>query len=166
MGQRICAIITGKKVGLPKDVVHFLEKDAVVIPLDLDLSNIRLFVDGAGEFDDIIEYIGHLKGIPQDENDQDYKNNLPDLLALIESHKLRNFIFEYYSEWADVPDEILFMAVIDGKIKKDSIYQSGTSANPKNKAYYDLVGCESSWYATEERYFCYDDSVAAYVKKG
>ncbi|MNK93606.1 hypothetical protein D3C87_1137750 [compost metagenome] len=124
MGQKICAIITDKKTQYEKDLVHFFEENIVIIPLDLNGSTIEYFIKEADNFNTRKEYLQYLKTLPiydTQTNSTDYDHNITSIVNIIETYELKNFSIRYYTEWAGIPDDDFYIAVINGEIKKDSI---------------------------------------------
>ncbi|MFD1601845.1 hypothetical protein ACFSJW_17510 [Flavobacterium artemisiae] len=171
MGQKICAIVTEKKYKYDKNLIHFLENDVVIIPLKIDGNTIQYFIKEADNFDTIIEYIEYLKSLPfynimggSSESEQ----SINSIIDIIETYKLEDFSIEYYTEWADIPDDNFYIAVINGKIKKDSIAleEEKFFGNYNNKKKYnEIIGLDFSWVANEERYFDYENAKESYYKK-
>ncbi len=171
MGQKICAIVTDKKYKYDKNLIHFLENDAVIIPLKTDGNTIQYFIKEADNFDTIIEYIEYLKSLPfynimggSSESEQ----SINAIIDIIETYKLEDFSIEYYTEWAEIPDDNFYIAVINGKIKKDSIVLEeekffGNSNNKKK--YNEIIGLNFLFVANEERYFDYENAKKSYYKK-
>ncbi|MFD2939913.1 hypothetical protein [Flavobacterium notoginsengisoli] len=170
MGQIICAIVTDKKCQYDKNLIHFLENDVVIIPLKIDGNTIQYFISEADNFDNIIDYIKHLKSLPfydilgaSSESEQ----NINSIIEIIKTYSLENFSIEYYTEWADIPDDNFYIAIINGKIKKDSIVleEEKFFGNYNNKKKYnEIIGLNFSWVANEERYFDYENAKEAYHK--
>jgi transcription elongation factor Elf1 len=177
MGQQICAIITEKNIQIGKDIVHFVEDNYTVIPINLGIS---FFIDNIKNFSSIDKYCTFLKTtdeyvnekVENEDNDDDEEeeesHTLKSLIEIIETYKLNNFIIEYYSEWADTVEDNLCIAIINGEIKKQSIYRMWKENNNDNiniEEFYKLIGAERNWIANESRYFNYSRAKFIYNKK-
>ena len=175
MGQEICAIITEKNISIENDIVHFVEDNYTVIPIN---SGISFFIDNIGDYISINDYCTFLKTTDEylnekveneyedEDEDEDENNTLKFLIEIIETYKLNNFIIEYYIEWADTPVENLCIAIINGEIKKNSIYKMSDEDSENNiEGYYNLIGADSSWLANENRYFNYRRAKKMYHQK-
>ncbi len=170
MGQIICAIVTDKKCQYDKNLIHFLENDVVIIPLKIDGNTIQYFIRGADNFDNITDYIKHLKLLPFYDilgTSSESEQNINSIIEIIKTYNLENFSIEYYTEWADIQDDNFYIAIINGKIKKDSIVleEEKFFGNYNNKKKYnEVIGLNFSWVANEERYFNYENAKKAYHK--
>ena len=170
MGQQICAIVTDKKIQYEKDLVHFFEEDIVIIPLDLRGNIIEYFIREAYNFNTIKEYLLYLEKLPIYDiqgNSSDYEHNITSIIDIIQKYELENFSIRYYTEWADIPDDDFYIAVINGKIKRDSIVLDDDKyfGNYSNREKYNnIIGLNFSWIANGERYFNYDNAKEAYRK--
>jgi hypothetical protein len=170
MGQLICAIITDKKSQYDKDLVHFFEEDVVIIPVDLDGNTIEYFIREADNFNTIKEYLLYLKTLPIYNiigNTSDYKHNIASIIDIIETYELENFSIRYYTEWGDMPVDDFYIAVINGKIKKDSIVLEDDKyiGNYSHRKKYDkIIGLNLSWIAKEDRYYNYKKAKKAYLE--
>lgn len=175
MGQKICAIITEKNILINKNIVHFVEDNFIVIPINL---NVSFFIYNIGDFLSIKDYCTFLKSTDEylkdkveneyDDEDEEDNHTLKTLIEIIETYKLNNFIIEYYSEWADIPEDNLCVAVINGEIKKQSIYKMWGEENNdiiNIEEYYKLIGANRSWIANESRDFNYRYAKFMYNKK-
>ena len=172
MGQEICAIIIEKNIHIDENIVHFVEDNFTVIPINLDLS---FFIDNIGDFISIIDYCTFLKTtneyineIIENEYNEEGYHTIKTLVEIIETYELNNFIIEYYREWADMIDDNLCIAVINGEIKKQSIFKMWVDGNKENiniEEFYKLIGAERNWIANESRYFDYRAAKFAYYKK-
>jgi len=170
MGQEICAIITDKKSKYDQNLIHFFEEDIVIIPLDLGGSTIKYFIQEADNFNTVKEYLSYLKTLPIyniTENLSDREHNITSIIDIIETYELENFSLQYYTEWGDMPADDFYIAVINGKIKKDSIVLEDErfTGNYSNKTKYNnIIGLNFSWLSNEEKYFNYDRAKKAYTK--
>ncbi len=170
MGQKICAIITNEKSQYNKDLVHFFEENIVIIPLDLNGSIIEYFIKEADNFNTIKEYLQYLKTLPiydTQENSSNYEHNIKSIVDIIETYELETFSIRYYTEWADIPDDDFYIAVINGEIKKDSLVLEDEKyiGNYNNRGKYNnIIGLNFSWVSNEERYFDFYNAKEAYYK--
>ncbi|MDY0987619.1 hypothetical protein SOM12_09360 [Flavobacterium sp. CFBP9031] len=170
MGQKICAILTNEKSQYNKDLVHFFEESIVIIPLDLNGSTIEYFIKEADSFNTIKEYLQYLKTLPIYEtqaNSSDYEHNIKSIVDIIETYELKTFSIRYYTEWADIPDDDFYIAIVNGEIKRDSIVLEDEKyiGNSNNREKYNnLIGLNSSWIANENRYFNYNHAKKEYTK--
>ncbi|HEY6142200.1 MAG TPA: hypothetical protein VIV55_02060 [Flavobacterium sp.] len=168
MGQIICAIITDKKTDYNKDLVHFSEGEVVIIPIDINENTIEYFIREAENFIRIEEYLNFLKKFPDTEkSDSRHKHNIYSIIDIIETYQLDNFAIQYYTEWGDIPVDNFYLAVINSKIKEDSIILEDDKfdANYDNKEKYNnIIGLNFSWLANEERYYNYAKSEKDYLK--
>jgi len=171
MGQQICAIITEKNILIENNIVHFVEDNFTVIPINLD-DAVSFFIDNIGDFISINDYCTFLKTTDEYLNDkvenEKEHHTLKTLIEIIETYKLNNFIIEYYSEWADIPEDNLCIAVINGEIKKQSIYKMWGEESKDNiniEEFYELIGADRRWIANESRYFNYSDAKFVFNKK-
>ncbi|WP_035649695.1 hypothetical protein [Flavobacterium sp. ASV13] len=168
MGQKICAIITDKKCQYDKELVHFFEENIVIIPLDLNGSTIEYFIKEADNFNTIKEYLQYLKTLPIYDTQTystDYDHNITSVVNIIETYELKNFSIRYYTEWADIPDDDFYIAIINGEIKKDSIVLEDDKyiENYNNREKYNnIIGLNFSWIANEKRYFNYNNAKEVY----
>lgn len=179
MGQNISALITNKKASYSKDLVHFYEEDAIIIPLNVESHIVRFLIEFASRYNNITDCINYLKALSFDENttelnglygNEEYQYVLT-LIDVIEKYQLESFSLTYYSEWADVPDDCYYMAVIENKIMKDSLNVSysdvvtGLYVDGAEEKYNKMLGCYSYWVANESRYYSYDDAFEDYSSK-
>lgn len=173
MGQEICAIITDIK-NIERELVHFFEDNVVIIPLNMDYWILDYFLENAKNFVEITDYINFLQSInipPQSHRDNFEKEQLSitTLIKIISKHDLKNFILTYYSEWADIPDNFIYMAVINGNICHDSIFtelkdeDSETSYTEGSvEKYNKLLGLDPQWFGNQDRYFNYNTAEQKY----
>ncbi|QLC67699.1 hypothetical protein LPB248_15710 [Flavobacterium sp. LPB0248] len=170
MGQKICAIVTNEKNKYNKNLVHFFEENIVIIPLNLSGNTIEYFIKEADNFNTIKEYLQYLKTLPIYDirtNSTDYEDNITSIVDIIETYELKNFSIRYYTEWADIPDDDFYIAVINGEIKKDSIVLEDDKyiGNYNNREKYNnIIGLNFSWITNENRYFNYNSAREEYTK--
>lgn len=172
MGQRISVIIAKGQVDVPESIVHFAHHNLTIIVLDFSVWDISNMIEAAMEFEQFDSFIDHLKEtdfmVTDDEGDSYRMEKWVFLIELIESLELKSWFIEFYSEFADLPLNHLFMPIVDNKIIKeaccymwneDEIDHSLISATKLR------MGMTLNWIANEKRYFSYEHAKRDYESK-
>jgi|GEM_PF-1569198 len=173
MGQTICAIIIKNEVVLDKQTVHFIEDDAIVVPLELHLY-VEEFITEAAKFERFEDFLASpevlaIVAFSESEKDEG-ENSLKDMIDIIQTYNISDFSVTYYAEWVGIPCEHLFMAVLDGKIIQDSLWyydhdSEEFKSGEKTEDYYnEKLGLRRTFWANEDRYFDYDTARENYFK--
>lgn len=172
MGQEICALITNQKIEVNNSIVNFKEGTSLIIPLDLSRESIHLLISEAANFINLNEYLSFLKemniDLYIDKEAEEYKiHDIYFVIELLEKYDLKSFMIRYYTEFSDIPVDVWFLTVINGKIRLDSIMleEEEFEHNYFNrKKYQELIDEPHNWLANEDRYFSYNEAYKNYYK--
>ncbi|TFF38286.1 hypothetical protein [Mucilaginibacter psychrotolerans] len=166
MGQEITAILTNQKLSIPKVVVHFQEGECLIIPVNLGFSATSELIQSAANFDSWTDFIAFVNDNENGRKRDDDSWSIEDLIALIRSLGLHTFIIEHYSEWAGIPADYCFAAVIEDSVIRESIVDGQTDwvNSSRIESYYGLMGLSGYWVANEDRYFSFRQAARSYRK--
>lgn len=105
MGQNITMILTKEfPTPIPEDIVHFFQKDYLVLPLDFQDAN--HLVDYFVQFDSLEEMAAQRK--------KEYQ----EVLELIRRLDLQTLVLFHWSEHGDVPIDFFQLIIQNGSILK------------------------------------------------
>lgn len=173
MAQEILAIITNQQLDIDLEIVHFAEQGCTIIPLNIRSSHIEDFINEAIKFDYIGDLLIHLEskdgfgwnnGDCTDPGDEiDYHHSLKTLIDRIRSMKLENFVLHYFSDFASMPADEYFIAVLEGKIVKESAMIRYNGLDLEDYQYFtQQIGMNPHWFSDETKYFRYADAEEVY----
>lgn len=116
MGASYSCIVTKELTDIPVKIPHFYKNNVLTIPVDCNSraveSFLKLFDQGK-----LADAEKELMDFENSEFDGDTKDP-ESILYVLEKTNLtyKRFILLYYSEWADMPDDILYAAFEKGHI--------------------------------------------------
>jgi hypothetical protein len=140
MGASYSCIITKEKVNIPASVPHFYKGDVLTIPVNCSYWAVISFFD--------LFESGKLDGIDAQsdsvfESGSESKEPLSVLYVLKQTDlTLRRFMLLYYSEWADVPDDVSYAVFDNGSIVSETKTTSMDGAGSVSA--FDYMGIEWS----------------------
>lgn len=157
MGQDITCLITDQPLELDKDIVHFKIRDVLFVPFDIMGSSISWLIEDSYQYETAQDLFSYFKQYQPDDLilwDTDEKHTVLDIIKLIEDHDIRNFIIEHTADFASMPMDDYFLAVLDGKIIKDSIVFDENDFSKKNYAniekYREKIGLNFNWIGMDK----------------
>ncbi|AZA89135.1 Uncharacterised protein [Chryseobacterium nakagawai] len=157
MGQDITCLITDQPLELDKDIVHFKIRDVLFVPFDIMGSSISWLIEDAYQYETAQDLFSYFKQYQPDDLiswDMDEKHTVLDIIKLIEDHDIRNFIIEHTADFASMPMDDYFLAILDGKIIKDSIVFDENDFSKKNYAniekYREKIGLNFNWIGMDK----------------
>lgn len=157
MGQDITCLITDQPLELDKDIVHFKIRDVLFVPFDIMGSSISWLIEDAYQYETAQDLFSYFKQYQPDDLiswDTDEKHTVLDIIKLIEDHDIRNFIIEHTADFASMPMDDYFLAILDGKIIKDSIVFDENDFSKKNYAniekYREKIGLNFNWIGMDK----------------
>ncbi|AZB07525.1 hypothetical protein EG344_01040 [Chryseobacterium sp. G0162] len=157
MGQDITCLITDQPLELDKDIVHFKIRDVLFVPFDIMGSSISWLIEDAYQYETAQDLFSYFKQYQPDDLilwDTDEKHTVLDIIKLIEDHDIRNFIIEHTADFASMPMDDYFLAVLDGKIIKDSIVFDENDFSKMNYAniekYREKIGLNFNWIGMDK----------------
>ncbi|MEO3403596.1 hypothetical protein AAFN85_06815 [Mucilaginibacter sp. CAU 1740] len=118
MGASYSCIITKEKVNIPASVPHFYKGDILTIPVNCGYWAVISFLDlfESGKLDGIDEQSDSVF-----KSGSESKDPLSVLYVLKQTDlTLRRFMLLYYSEWADVPDDVSYAVFDKGSILSET----------------------------------------------
>jgi len=150
MAQDIKYIVLKHEIELPQSIVHFVEKEALIVPIDLYDSEFETLIDASarlknadGIFDFIIQEV-----LPED--------SAIDVAKCLQSLQINTFVIASYR---DAINTYPWMVVKDNELIPIDNY----NVDP-----HKLIGIEAPSYFDivnhEERYYSYDDAFYEYYK--
>ena len=154
MGQDIKYIATNKHVDLPDRIVHFFEKNALVIPVDLGDGEYEMLLRNAEKLGKLQQLFDHIR------SDCYYEESVHDIFETLEYLAVDSFILTGYREIMDMPQEEGRLLVQDGKIMK-------LDAQILFNEAFKMLGLQIENYgivSNEDRYYSFDDAFFDYHK--
>ncbi len=114
MGQNISMIVTKQKTdNIPKDIIHFIDYNYLVLPLDYDATDIEEIIEEFIEYDTLEDIIN---------SSQKLSDKSKIVIELINSLNINTFVLSHYSEHGEMPIDVFDFIIKDSKvIKKKSI---------------------------------------------
>lgn len=101
------------------------------------------------------------------EAEEDKIHDIYFVIELLEKYDLKSFMIRYYTEFGDMPVDVWFLTVFNGKIMADSIMleEEEFEHNYFNrKKYQELIDEPHNWLANEDKYFSYNEANKNYYK--
>ncbi|MFK7833731.1 MAG: hypothetical protein AB8B52_10675 [Winogradskyella sp.] len=111
MGQNISMIVTKQKTdNISKDIIHFIDYNYLVLPLDLDGFEVERIIEELVQFD-TLENIINAKNKLSSESKK--------VINLIDNLNINTFVLSHYSEHGDMPIDVFDFIVKESKVIKN-----------------------------------------------
>lgn len=118
MSQKITLLYTKDKIhpnNIPQDQIYFEEKGYSIFPLNIDEIDMEAITNTFKKFETMAEL---------NDNVYAFSPNAQLIINLVRRLKVKTFLLDHYSDWADIPVDFFILIVKDNKIYTESDHDS------------------------------------------
>lgn len=152
MGHNIKYIATKNNLQVPPEIVHFVEMDTLILPIDLYDSDYEELIEESINWTNSDQLFGHCI------SELILEDSVLSCIDFLKNQKNLTFALVAYREIMDIPQGYPWLLFKNGQLfKPENKYLEPHSQIGLELRYETIIG-------NEDRYYSYDDSFYEYFK--